>query len=140
MASRLHAITGYGQDDRQRDFAPLGHQDVVGTAGRLVVHAFDADPAAQQACEQSRRGKALFVAGAQDQQVGSHRFDCRKILSLQCIEIGHRPGRGRLLRQHHQAMVIAGRIDLHPVPFIAGDRLVLLGCGRMQLHRLPILS
>ena len=60
---------GAVDDQGQRDLAAFAHQDVVGAAGGLAVHAFDADAARRQAGDQARMDEALALAGAEDDHV-----------------------------------------------------------------------
>jgi hypothetical protein len=70
----------------QGDFAPLRHQDIVGSACRLIVHAFDADAAAGEGGNQLWMNETLPLSGAEYYDIRAGRIDLLEMRRRKVIE------------------------------------------------------
>jgi len=121
-------------NERQRYFSAFRHQDVIGPASGLIVHAFHADTACSQGGRQLGMHETLALPGAENDDVRLGRIDLLEMRRGQLVERRHWPGYRGCFRQDKQTMVETGGIDFDAVVVIGGDGLVLLGFCGMELH------
>ncbi len=121
-------------DQRQRDFASLGHQNIVSPAGGLIVHAFNPDSFCIQTLHEPGMDKLLALASTQNDNIRQQRRYLLKMLCTERVERSNLPVDRGHFRQHQQAPGVACGIDLNGRFIVAGDGLVLLGWGDVKLH------
>ena len=118
----------------QRNLAAFGHQDIVGAAGGLIIHAFDAYASRGQGRRQARVYETLAWAGAEYDDIRRDCIDLFKMLGRQGVEGAHRPRSRADFGQDYQAIVVRDQVDFNPVFIVRGNSLILLGKGAVQLH------
>jgi len=122
------------KDQRQRNLAAFRHQDIVGTACGLIVHAFDADAARCQRCGQARMNEALACTRTENDDIRRDCIDLFEMRGSQSIERCDRPRDRCHLGQDKQAVLERDQIDFNPGFIVSGNGLVLLGSGAVKLH------
>lgn len=122
------------EDEGKHDFAAFRHEDVVGAAGGLAVHAFDADAACGKGADQSWMYKSLPDTRAEYDYVRRCRVDLCKMIGVQIVEGSRWPHDWRYFGKNYQAVGKTYGIDLDPCFVIGRDSLVVLGGGGMELH------
>ena len=122
------------EDECKDDLAPFRHQDVVGAAGGLAVHAFDPDAARGECGDQPGVDETLSCACAEDDDIGRSCVDLREVIRIQVIERTWGPCDGRDFGQYDEAVGKVYRVDLNPGMVVGGDSLVMLGGGGVELH------
>ena len=129
--TKYYIDTLVGDDQRKRDLSSFGHQDIVSTACRLIVHAFHADTSGQQVANEPGCDEALPWSRTQNNEVRRGRYQGSKIEVVERFEGLNRPKHRSGLRQHDQTVSKPDRVDLYPVCLVARHGLILLGCGGM---------
>lgn len=118
----------------QRDLAAFCHQDIVGAAGGLIVHAFDPYAARRQWRSQAWVYETLARASAENDDIRCNGVDLFEMFDCQGVEGIHRPRCRGNFGQYDEAVVEREQIDFNPVFIISGNSLILLGACVVKLH------
>lgn len=117
-------------NQRQCNLATFGHQDIVGAACRLIIHAFDADTPGGKRGYQLGMNKTLSCSSTENDDIRHGGIDLVDMRHCKCIERLDRPINRRNFRQHDQALRKVPGIDIDAGIVVTSDCLILLsGCG-----------
>lgn len=123
-----------GQDETGHHAAIFTHQNIECSTGGSQGHAFQADAVFQEGSLDSRRGKLLALAYADQHQLGLVVDQWLDRGIVQLIEPGYRPVGDQQSCAKDQAALMAGLVDPDRVGINAIDDVVIAGAMFGQLH------
>lgn len=135
-APRRASVAASVEDQCQSHLATFAHQDIVSSAGRLVIHAFNPDTASSEGRCQARMDESLSFSRSEYHNIGIGGIDLRKMLSCEALKRSRRPGNGRRFRQDDEAAGKTHCVDFDCLIIVASHGLIVLGRGGVELHDL----
>lgn len=122
---------------RNQHLAPFRGQEIVGAAGRAVVHDFEADAGFHERAGEGRVGEAQLGAGAEQDDFGLLPAQPLEMMEFQGLEAdGAKDFPFQQGGAERQAEIEALAVDQHMVVAVAGKLKKAVRAAQMKFHKL----